>query len=243
MNRIKCSIMSMTGKPHPDEQAEYLRWHLLDHMPEQYQLPGMLLATRWLMDDECANATLHSSPPFDGLRSVMQYLVGDPVQQTLDDFLELGQRLRELGRFPVRMPSLQLSAYALLRADAAPRVLVSGGVVPFRPHRGILLIVEEATPGPALDEWSNWVHVEHTAELLSVEGCAGACVFGTTSTWSTPGRFDVGHQLVTVVYCDEDVVEVASAADDVVRERWRTGVVRPVVASPLRSMVRWEAWT
>jgi hypothetical protein len=243
MNRIKCGIVSMTGSSPTGDDSEYLAWHLLDHMPEQFQLAGMLNATRWTADDACVAARLEVDDRFVGLRNIVQYLIGDPVQQTIDDFLELGQRLRERGRFPMRMPSLQLGAYALLHAYAAPRALISADVVPFRPHRGVIVIVEEPTTSDSsLDEWLVWAHAEHAAQLLDTHGCAGAWMFGSTNTWQTQTRLDVGQQFVTIAYCDDDPVVVTAALAPLLRERWSSGAVRPLLAAPLRSMIRWDAW-
>ncbi len=75
--------------------------------------------------------------------SIVNYLVTEPVQSTHDDFMELGPRLALIGRFPERRPSLQLSMPALLRWYSSPRVQISAEVVPFRPHRGVVVVVEE----------------------------------------------------------------------------------------------------
>ena len=43
MNRVKAAFFSFTPPAPPDDDGSYLRWHLLDHMPEQYRLPGIQL--------------------------------------------------------------------------------------------------------------------------------------------------------------------------------------------------------
>lgn len=242
MNRIKCAVVSMTGAAPGTDGADYLRWHLLDHMPEQYQLPGMLLGTRWAADEACVAARLEAVGPFRDLRNVVQYLMGEPVQRTLDEFLELGQRLRDVGRFPMRRPSIQLTAHALLHASAAPSALISPEVVPFRPHRGVLVLVEQPTGERSIDEWLTWTQASHAHELLHVPGCAGACMYGTRTPWSTPARFDVGEQYLTVVYLDDDPITVIEALEPVVRSRWSSCAVTPLLAAPMRSMDRWDAW-
>ena len=52
MIRVKAGIFSVTPPAPPDDDGSYLRWHLLDHMPEQYQLPGLVYAMRWIADGE-----------------------------------------------------------------------------------------------------------------------------------------------------------------------------------------------
>ena len=48
MIRVKAGIFSLTAPA--DDDGSYLRWHLLDHMPEQYQLPGIVHGLRWIAD-------------------------------------------------------------------------------------------------------------------------------------------------------------------------------------------------
>src|SRR6202008_5018165 len=45
--RVRAGIFSLTPATPPDDDGSYLRWHLLDHMPEQYQLPGIVHGLRW----------------------------------------------------------------------------------------------------------------------------------------------------------------------------------------------------
>ena len=89
--------------------------------------------------------------------------------------MALGPRLREMGRFPEYRPNIQLRMPALQHWFAAPRDQISGEVVPWRPHRGVVLIVEEPT-GPDSDvaAWRHREHAEHMPELLAVPGVAGA---------------------------------------------------------------------
>ena len=53
MNGIEVGFFSLTSGPVSGDEAAYLRWHLLDHLPEQYSIPGIRLGTRWRADDEC----------------------------------------------------------------------------------------------------------------------------------------------------------------------------------------------
>jgi hypothetical protein len=239
MVRVKAAFLSLTA-PTPADDGGYLRWHLLDHMPEQYQLPGLVLGTRWMADDDCIEARIAGDGPLADVANVVAYLVGDPVQQTHDDFMELGRRLAEVGRFPHRRPSLELDFLALLRWYAAPIALVSADVVPFRPHRGVLVIVEE--PVGDVSWWLRWLHTEHLPTLLQVPGVAGAWMFGSTGTWRLHPACQVERRYITVVYLDDDLRATTAAAAPVVEQRWASGAVRPLFAGPLRSMVRFDAW-
>jgi hypothetical protein len=241
--RVKAAFFSVTPPGPPDDDGRYLRWHLLDHMPEQYQLPGIQYALRYIADGDYLSGRMAASNHLDNVGNVVNYLVGEPVQQTHDNFMELGRRLAELGRYPDRRPFLQLRMPALLRWYAAPRALVSAEVVPFRPHRGVIVIIEE----PVGDEvtvasWLKWLHTDHFPAVLATPGVAGSWLYGSTSTWNLHPATQGDPQYTTVIYVDDDPLATSVALRTLVEDRWRSGAVRPLFAGPLRTMIEWEAW-
>ncbi|MBW0016662.1 MAG: hypothetical protein JO236_03825 [Mycobacterium sp.] len=241
MNRVKAGVFSLTPAT-PDDEDGYLRWHLLDHMPEQYQLPGIVHGLRWVADGEYLDSRLASHGPLGQLGNVVHYLVSDPVEDTFADFVALGSELRDKGRFPMMRSLLQISGPRLLLWQSSPQAHVSAEVVPFRPHRGVLLIVEEPTHGHP-DQWLQWLHSEHNPALLSTPGTAGAWTFGTTTTWKRlPRGWRADPHYITVVYLDDNPLAVTRALAPIVAERWRSSAVRPAFAGPLRTMISWEAW-
>ena len=241
MNRVKAAIFSVTPPALPGDDGSYLRWHLLDHMPEQYQLPGIQFALRYIADGNYLDGRIAATGHLNEVGNVVNYLVGDPVQQTHDDFMLLGPRLAELGRFPEVRPSLQLRMPALLSWYAAPQVLISPDVVPFRPHRGVLIIVEEPA-GEDTAGWLQWLHTVHYPAVLSVPGTIGAWTYGSTTTWNLHPVMHGEPQYISVIYLEDDPLAVAKELTPLVEERWRSGAVRPLFAGPLRTMIQWEAW-
>jgi hypothetical protein len=241
MMRVKAAFFSITPPGPPDDDGRYLRWHLLDHMPEQYQLPGIQFALRYIADGEYLQSRLAASGPLENVGNVVNYLVGDPVEQTHEDFMALGPRLAELGRFPESRPYLQLRMPALLRWYASPRALVSAEVVPFRPHRGVVVIIEEPA-GDDLTTWLQWLHTEHYPTVLAVPGVAGAWIYRDTTTWKLHPAVHGDPQYTTVIYLDHDPLVTTKALGSLIEERWASGAVRPLFAGPLRTMIDWEAW-
>ena len=241
MIRVRAGIFSLTAAAPPDDDGGYLRWHLLDHMPEQYQLPGIVHGLRWIADGDYLDHRLAAHGPLGEVGNAVHYLVSDPVEETFDDFVALGRTLRDNGRFPISRPSLQVAGLRLLQWQSAPHALISAEVVPFRPHRGILLIVEEPTDGRSND-WLQWLHAEHYPALLAAPGTAGAWTFGSTTTWQIPRGWRTDHQYITVVYLDDNPLTVTDALAPLIEERWRAAAVRPVFAGPLRTMISWDAW-
>ena len=241
MIRVKAAFFSLTPPAPADDDGSYLRWHLLDHMVEQYQLPGIQYALRYIADGEYLDRRIVATGHLEDVGNVVNYLVGDPVQQTHDDFLQLGPRLAEMGRFPEVRPSLQLRMPALLHWYAAPQAQISPEVVPFRPHRGVVVIIEEPV-GEDVAGWLQWLHSDHYPAVLATRGVAGTWMYGTTNTWNLHPATQDDPQYTTVIYLDQDPLATTTALRPLVEDRWQTGSVRPLFAGPLRTMIQWEAW-
>jgi hypothetical protein len=243
MNRVKAGVFSCTATAAADGEKDYLRWHLLDHMPEQYQLPGIVLGSRWIADSAYRDSCITAHGAFGDLGNVVNYLVADPVEKTLHDFVRLGSQLREMGRFPYARKPLQLSGPALLRCYAAPSAQISPEVAPFRPHRGIVLLIEEPTGQGDLDRWLQWLHAQHYPALVDQAGTAGAWMFGSTRSWAMPAAaWHTGRQYITVIYLDDDPLKVTDSLTPLIEQRWASKAVRPLYAGPLRTMIAWDAW-
>ncbi|OBF21425.1 hypothetical protein A5725_01465 [Mycobacterium kubicae] len=240
---VKAGIFSFTAPTPLGDDGSYLRWHLLDHMPEQYQLPGIVHGLRWIADGDYPAHRLAGDGPLGDIGNAVHYLVRNPVQQTFDDFVTLGRELWENGRFPITRPLLQVCGLRLLQWHAAPRALISAEVVPFRPHRGVLLIVEEPSDGRP-DQWLEWLRAEHYPALLATSGTAGAWMFGTSTAWQpAPRGWRTDLHYITVVYLDDDPLGTTKALAPLLERRWRSQAVRPLFCGPLRSMISWEAWS
>ncbi len=229
MTILRAGFFSLTS---PVDEA-YLRWHLLDHLPEQHTIPGIRLGTRWRADDTCVRLRWAASAELEPVRDAVCYLLTDPVDATLHEFVALAQRLREAGRMPHRATPHLLGAFALDAAISGP---VHEDALPFRPHDGVVLLVEEGT-GPL---------AEGAEALLAVAGVAGVLSFRASEELGTgPDQgerfglpiWDPGGRSVTVVYLDDDVEAVAPRLTPALEARWQATELQPVLAMPFRSLV------
>ncbi|MCK9878729.1 hypothetical protein MXD61_13855 [Frankia sp. AgPm24] len=239
MIRVRNTIFSLTGLEPP--KTDYLRWHLLDHMPEQYQLPGLVYALRYIADGDYPAARIAGEGPLAGIGNLVNYFIGEPVVRSHEEFLELGVRLAEAGRFPERRTPLGLRSLALTHWYAAPSALVSAEVIPMRPHRGIVLIIEEPTQDD-VSPWLNWLHTEHIPAVLGVPGVAGAWQYSSSAYPELHEAYLGDPQHATVIYLDEDPLETLKGLTPLLEQRWASGQARPLFAGPLRTPISWEAW-
>jgi hypothetical protein len=239
VNRVKVGFFSLSHPSPTGDDRPYLAWHQLDHMPEQYQLPGLLLGQRWASTPACRAARAAGVETWSDVDHLACYLMGNPVDETIDEFLALGRRLAELGRFSAALPSQYRGALRLLEAHAAPRALISAEVVPFRPHRGVYLIVEEPTDPAAQDAHLQRRHTELLPELVSVPGVAGAWSYATTPAIRR-SMFTDGDYRMTVCYLDDEPATVGERLGPVLDRMWRSAPVRPLLAAPFESVIPWD---
>jgi hypothetical protein len=239
VNKVKAGFFSFTEITDPREHRAYNEWHQLDHMPEQFPLDGVAFGQRWVATPACAAARAKCEPPFDAVHYMTLYLMTDPVDRTLQEFYDLGGRLRALGRFHRHRRSHLSGPFALLSTDAASRVLVSAEAVPYRPNRGVYVVVEQPTDRARLDEYTRWLHAEHHPALLALPGVAGIWTF-TTSTAFRAQPWDPGDHRVTVMWLDDDPVAVASDLRTADAPRGTGGATQVVFAGPLATIVPWQ---
>jgi hypothetical protein len=230
---------SMSRHGSGESDREYLEWHQLDHMPEQWQVRGIAWGQRWASTPRCRAARAASTDEWSQVSHVVNYLMREPIEGTLDEFFSLAQRLRDMGRFPFMLPSLFQGALRLFETHAAPRTQISPDVVPFRPNRGIYLILEEPAGPTGWDAYQQRLHAEFLPELVTVPGVAGAWVYGTAPGLQereiyTPGRFRV-----TVCYLDDDPADVGERIAEPLQRVWEDASTRPLLAAPFESMVEW----
>ena len=223
----------MTSAVEGGTEEDYLRWHLLDHLPEQHSLAGVRLGTRWRADDACVAARILATPDFEPVRHAVCYLMTDPVEQTLHEFGALAGRLRGEGRMPMRATQHLLGALSL---EAAHSTLVGTDALPFRPHTGIVLVVESGAGD--LDAAAR--------PLLEVPGVAGVLAFRATEALGVGAdqgeRFGLppwnpGGLAATIVYVEGDLEATTNRLRPALEARWSTGDVQPQLAAPFRSLV------
>jgi hypothetical protein len=238
VNRVKVGFFSLSHRSPDGDDRSYLAWHQLDHMPEQYQLPGLVLGQRWVSTPACRAARAAEDGSWSQVEHVVCYLMGEPVDQTIDDFYALGRSLAEAGRFSHSLPSVYRGGLRLVGTCAAPRVLISPEVVPFRPHRGIYLIVDVYPEGLAEDAQVG-AQDQGLDELAAVPGVAGAWRYATSATLRRP-RFSEGDVAMTVCYLDDDPATVAKLLAPVVVGASAERPARLALAGPFESMMTWD---
>jgi hypothetical protein len=218
---ITTLFVSMAER-HPDgADAQYLRWHTLDHRPEQHRLASVQASLRVVSTPACRAARAASEESFDAIDHVMTYFFAD--LGGLEDFNRLSRALYSAGRVPFVLTPVQRGVYTVEARIAAPRAKVGSDVLPWWPARGVYLLVEQGAAS--------------AAELAEVPGVAGLWSARSVATgYSTAG---VGQQ-ITYCFLDDDPVETAGRLRAALRRRWDLAEIRPLLAAPFCPIVPWE---
>ena len=135
MGNVAYGFVSFT-EVESGHHRDYNEWHLFDHMPEQFPLPGIVFGQRWVLTPSLRAAS-HAEAPLDRVHYVTLYLMSEPITATLVAFMDLAQELRAAGRFHEHRASHLSGALRLLTTSAADHALVRPDAIPYRPHRGV----------------------------------------------------------------------------------------------------------
>ena len=220
---ITTLFVSMATR-HPDgTDADYLRWHTLDHRPEQHRLAAVRASLRLVSTPACRSARAVSNGPLDAVDHVMTYFFTD--QAGLRGFNELSTALGDAGRKLPLLPPVERGVYEVQSKAAAPRVKVGSDVLPWVPVRGAFLLVERGS-APVVP-------------LIEVEGVAGV--------WSGLSReVDANlasaqaNQSITYCFLDDDPIAVAERLRPVLAARWAEPGIEPLFAAPFFAVVPYE---
>jgi hypothetical protein len=209
---------------HPDgSDADYLRWHTLDHRPEQHRLAEIRASLRVVSTPACRSARAVYHDRFDAIDHVMTYFFAD--SGGLEGFLKLARALGEAGRVRALLPPVERGVYEVHSKAAAARVKVGADVLPWWPVRGLFLLVEQGSAP--------------TTGLLGVAGVAGVWA---ASAMKVEARLATAHPDQSITYCflDDDPVDTGRRLQPVLARRWRDSNVQPLLAAPFYAVVPHE---
>jgi hypothetical protein len=220
---INTLFVSMANR-HPDGlDAEYLRWHTLDHRPEQHRLAAVRASLRLVSTPACRSARAISDGPLEAVDHVMTYFFTE--QAGLDGFNELSAALGSAGRKLRLLPPVERGVYEVQTKVAAPRVKVGSDVLPWLPVRGAFVLVERRSTS--------------TDPLVEVAGVAG--VWSAMSQQVDASLASAqGGQSITYCFLDDDPVATAERLQPVLSARWAGSDAEPLFAAPFFAVVPFE---
>jgi hypothetical protein len=236
----------------PARHHQYNAYHQLDHRPANLALRSVVWGDRWVRSPPCAAASRHALSPLDGTHYVAMYWFADPVEESIKEWRELGERAFQWGRKPdTDWSRRELGYFVPLKGYVNPRVRVSEDVLPFRPVRGVHLVVSliREPHSSATEEMYSWYDRVYLPEVVGCDGVAGAWTF--YSEWTTlldsEQRRVPGGARITLIYLDGDPFDFVDQRDRLKAEREAAGqfpdfssLETPLLDSPLLDIRPWE---
>jgi|SRR5690349_13228475 len=216
-------FVSMATRHPEGADAEYLRWHTLDHRPEQHRLSAVRASLRLVSTPACRSARAASHDPHDSIDHVMTYFFTDPGGMT--GFLDLSKALGNAGRKLPLLPPVERGLYRVNDKIAATRIKAGADVLPWWPIRGVYLLLE--------------TNAVSAAELTDVDGVAGVW---SAASQSVDARLASAPAGQTISYCflDEDPVATAERLRPKLEKRWGEDGIEPLFAAPFHAVVPYE---
>ncbi|MGV0716839.1 hypothetical protein ABQE93_15665 [Mycolicibacterium sp. XJ662] len=212
------------ARRHPDgADADYLRWHTLDHRPEQHRLSAVRASMRLVSTPGCRSVRAASQTPYDAIDHVMTYFFTGVAG--MEPFLALSKSLGDANRKLPLLPPVERGVYDVTDRTAAKRIKAGADVLPWWPNQGVYLLLEQGSA--------------ELEPLVDIDGVAG--VWAATS-------LPVGTRLAsapagqTISYCflDQDPVCTAERLRPALKKRWRGGDIQPLLAAPFYPVVPYE---
>ncbi len=250
MNKVRVGFFSFTEITDPKQHHAYNEWHQLDHMPEQFPLRGVAHGQRWVHTPACRRARLACEPPFEPIHYVTLYLMTEPVEQTLKEFYDLGAELSALGRFHRHRHGHFGGPFRLIKAYAALRTRISPEALPYRPNRGLFVVVNEPVE-PAdperIDEYVEWLDLVHYPDMLEIDGVAGLWTFATHESVGGGSARAPQAQRVTVYYLDDEPLRVVAEMNERAHQLREAGrlpdfskTMKLLFAGPFETVTPWK---
>jgi len=209
--KVDFAYFSFTEITEPREHAAYNEWHLFDHMPENLALPGIVWGQRWVATRDIARVG-GDDDALDAVHYVTAYLMTEPADRTLGEFLGLGHALRALGRFHRHRRALLGGPFRLVKTYVAPRALVAPDAVPYRPHRGVLVALLDVDDPRRGDEVARHTDDVLCPALVATPGVAGVWWFEAMPDAATTLAANPPRRTIHVAWIDGDPAAVAGAA-------------------------------
>ncbi|HXZ61228.1 MAG TPA: hypothetical protein VEG62_00700, partial [Acidimicrobiales bacterium] len=215
------TIFTSFSERHPEgRDADYLEWHSLDHRPEQHRLRKLRASFRLVSTPACRAARAVAAERFEATDHLMTYLFTD--LSALDDFNALSVALREAGRAPYLLPTVERAVYRLNGMAASPRIKVGADVLPWWPNQGVYVLVER---GQATGH-----------DLVDVPGVGGAWWGGAEPFGPPFCTRDNSGLHITYLFLGDEPTEVAPRLHPLLLRRWTETSVEPLLAAPFHGL-------
>ncbi len=241
------SLVELTD---PTQHQAYNASQQLDLQPEVRALPGVAWADRWVHTPDCAALNSGSDATLAQVNYVDMAWFRAPTEIGIRSFHDAYTRASQIGESHSESHVEQKlqGLFVPVQGYVHPRVNIAADALPFRPARGVYLLVSCFARRDADAEATyHWYDKVRIPDLLACRGAAGAWSFATANVFRADRDIAAPVMRIILVYFDDD--PLAFMADVVERTpQWRragrlrdiAGVEDVLFASPLAAITAWQ---
>jgi hypothetical protein len=128
-------------------------------------------------------------------------------------------------RRPFRLPSVYAAYFQLAGKIASPSAISGADVLPWRPARGVYILIERDAQAPT--------------GLTNIDGVAGAWWHRGGGS-PEPGHSDNTGIQVSYCFLDDDPIDTATRLVEPLKQRWARGEGTPLLAAAFHVLVPFE---
>ncbi|MCH2173897.1 hypothetical protein MK489_24215 [Myxococcota bacterium] len=145
----RAAFFGLIETPDAERTQAYQDWHADDHQPENWALPGVVYANRWIAQaDHCA-VRFSADERLAQAQFLITYFFSEPIAESLATWNGLARELAPQGRmFQERVLHLG-SVFECSGGEVASDAVHSTAALPHRRHRGVFLrLGRSSVPAP-----------------------------------------------------------------------------------------------
>ena len=226
----------------PRRHADYNWWHANDHKAELSGAHGVALGMQWVSPPKYTEARLATDPAVSRAQYLSSFLLSEPLEETLKAFSEVSSRIRGEDRIITYREVHFTDRFSFVGGRVAPWTGCSLEALPYRPHRGVFLVLVDLVDSKKREAVAQWYDQVHGPDMLTVKGVAG--YFGFASEAEAPAQ-----RFMHLFFLDQDPLEMVADLH-MKLPRWGAAgrlleddkAVKPLLIGPFQSITYFQPY-
>ena len=226
---------------HPQAHRAHNAGTQLGVIPTLLHDPGIFWAEHFVRSPDLAAAATGNDNTLRATQYAHLVLLRSPTAISRRSYLDILDRAALSAEAPMRTPLREF--LVTLEGRVAPRLRLKPEALPFRPARGIYLILSAYARRDAETEAAyRWIDEVRIPALLGCCGAAGAWSFATAALFRPDRDLAAPVLRAILVWLDEDPAAFVAdlAARDAAARPEHPAVEQVLLAAPYRNITPWE---
>lgn len=225
------------SQAHIDHNAR----HQLGVIPTLLRDPGVFWAEHFVRSPDLEPVATGDDATLLATQYAHLALLRAPAAVSRRSYLDILDRAAPTSSIPANTPLQDF--FVPLEGRVAPRLRISPEALPFRPARGIYLVLSVYNRRDAETEAAyRWVNHVRIPALLNCHGAAGAWSFAMAGLFRPDRDLSAPVLRAVLLWLDEDPADFVSdlAARDAVAKTERPDAEHVLFAAPYRNITAWD---